>query len=416
MDMNYRLDKYGNKISVLGFGCMRFPQKLGMIDKKASERHIMTAIASGVNFFDTAYMYPGSESALGEILEKNQVREQVRLATKLPHYLIKSTEGLEKLFNEQLKRLRTGYVDYYLMHMLSDIHAWDRLKRLGIVEWLDEKKRNGIIGQVGFSYHGNSQMFQTLLDAYDWDMCLIQYNYMDEHSQAGREGLKAAHEKRIAVFIMEPLRGGKLVSHLPESAKRIFADYPKKHSPAQWAFKWLWNQPEITCVLSGMNADEMIRDNVQTASTTAIGELGPDENRMLQAVVDAINAKMKVDCTGCGYCLPCPANVDIPGAFAAYNRRYTESIFWGFSDYVVCTAMRKDSTAASNCIGCGACEPKCPQRIAIRDELENVQKKLEGPIYKIARTFLRTLFASSRTRQSRRNSASADTNRKETQR
>ncbi len=386
--MKYRKDKYGNEISALGYGCMRFPQTLGKINKEKTEQQILLAIENGINYFDTAYMHPGSESTLGEILEKNNARDKIKIATKLPHYLIKSYEGLEKLFKEQLRRLRTDHVDYYLMHMLSDTATWNRLKELGIIEWLESKKAAGIIGQIGFSYHGNSDMFCKLVDAYDWDFCQIQYNYMDEHSQAGRRGLNYAHDKGLAVFIMEPLRGGKLVSHLPDSATKIFENYNAKRTPAEWAFKWLWDQPEVTCVLSGMNSEEMINENLTTASTTEIGELTQEDKDMLQNVVDAINAKMKVGCTGCGYCLPCPANVDIPGAFAAYNRKFTESKFWGTVEYMINTALRKTSTAASNCIGCGKCEKHCPQYIPIREELKNAQKHLEGPLYKILRKLL----------------------------
>ncbi len=382
--MNYRNDKYGNPISVLGFGCMRFPQTLGKIDMAETEREIMTAYHLGVNYYDTAYIYPGSEAAIGEIFEKNGIRKDVKIATKLPHYLIKNADGLEKLFQEELRRLRTDYVDYYLMHMLTDVDTWERLCALGIREWIAEKKASGAIRQVGFSYHGNSDMFCKLVDVYDWDFCQIQYNYMDEHSQAGRRGLYHAHEKGLAVIIMEPLRGGKLVNRLPDEARKIFADYPIQHTPAQWAFRWLWNQPEITCVLSGMNSDDMVRDNIQTASTTSVGELGPEEEAMLKQVVGAINAKMKVGCTGCGYCMPCPKGVDIPGTFAAYNRRFSENKFWGLVDYFMCTALRKNSSAASNCIQCGKCEKHCPQHIAIRNELNNARKELEGPIYRIA--------------------------------
>ena len=389
--MNYRTDKYGNKLSILGFGCMRFPQKMGKINMEETEREIMTAFHEGINYYDTAYVYPGSETALGKILEKNNIREQVYIATKLPHYLIKNIEGMEKLFNEQLKRLRTDYIDYYLMHMLTDTDTWNRLKELGIEEWLDNKRQSGAIRQVGFSYHGNSDMFCKLVDAYDWDFTQIQYNYMDEHSQAGRKGLMYASEKRLPVIIMEPLRGGKLVNRLPEEAKKIFSNYPIQHTPAQWAFRWLWNQPEVTCVLSGMNSDAMVRDNINTASTVTIGELGPAEEEMLKQVVQAINSKMKVGCTGCGYCMPCPKNVDIPGTFAAYNRRYSEGKFWALVDYAICTAMRKNSTAASNCIECGKCEKHCPQHIEIRKHLKDAKKELEVPIYRGLRKIVEKL-------------------------
>lgn len=386
--MNYRLDKNNNKISLLGFGCMRFQNTLGKIDFKKTEEQIMTAFHGGVNYYDTAYVYPGSEAALGEILEKNGIREQVFIATKLPHYLIKNLDGLEKLFQEQLRRLRTDYVDYYLMHMLSDVATWNRLKELGIEQWLAEKKASGAIRQIGFSYHGNSDMFCQLLDAYDWEFCQIQYNYMDEHTQAGRKGLNYANSKGLPVIIMEPLRGGRLVNNLPEEAKKLFAEYKESYTPAQWAFRWLYNQPEVTCVLSGMNTLEMVEENIETAATTEVGSLGAAEEEMLQNIVKAINSRMKVGCTGCGYCMPCPKGVDIPGTFSAYNRRYCDSKFWAFADYMICTALRKNSTAASNCIECGKCEKHCPQHIEIRKELKNAAKELENPIYKIIRKFI----------------------------
>lgn len=388
INMNYRKDRYGNDISILGFGCMRFPRKAGILDMKETEKEIMTAIEQGVNYFDTAYIYPGSEAALGEILEKNGVRDKVYIATKLPHYLIKSREKMDTLFAEELKRLRTDHVDYYLMHMLADVETWERLKTLGIIEWLAEKKKSGQIRQVGFSYHGNSEMFCKLIDAYDWDFCQIQYNYMDEHSQAGRRGLYYAYEKQIPVVIMEPLRGGKLVKRLPAEAVKIFENYHIKHTPAQWAFRWLWNQKEVTCVLSGMNSMEMVQDNIDTASNVTVGELGPEEEAMLKQVIAAINAKMKVGCTGCGYCMPCPKNVDIPGTFSAYNRRYSEGKFWGLVDYAMSTAIRKNSTAASNCIGCGKCEQHCPQHIEIRKNLQDAAKELEVPVYRFARKII----------------------------
>ena len=381
--MNYRNDKYGNPISALGFGCMRFPRKQGRIDFEETEKQILESYRLGVNYYDTAYIYPGSEAVLGEILEKNGIREKVKIATKLPHYLIRNMQAMERLFQEQLKRLRTDYVDYYLMHMLCDVDTWQRMKDMGIEDWLEEKKKSGAIRQVGFSYHGNSDMFCKLVDAYEWDFCLIQYNYMDEHTQAGRRGLNHAHDKGLPVSIMEPLRGGKLVNNLPDEARKIFSDSLKNHTPAQWAFRWLWDQKEVTCVLSGMNSMEMLRDNVQTASTAEVGELTDEDRKMLKAVERAINAKLKVPCTGCGYCMPCPKGVDIPGTFAAYNRRYTEGKFSGFREYFMCTLVRKNHTSASNCIGCGKCEKHCPQGIQIRKELENARKELEGPLYRI---------------------------------
>ncbi len=380
--MNYRLDRYGNKISLLGFGCMRLPQTAGIINKSEAEKQIMAAYNAGVNYFDTAYIYPGSESALGEILEKNGIRKNVNIATKLPHYLIRTKDGLDKLFNEELKRLRTDYIDYYLMHMLTDLQSWEKLKAIGILEWIREKKASGQIRQIGFSYHGNSDMYCKLLDAYDWDFSLVQYNYMDENTQAGRRGVEYSAAKGLPVFIMEPLRGGKLVNKLPQEALNIFTAHSTQHTPAQWAFKWLYNQEAITCVLSGMNSMEMVLDNVNTAATTNVGDLSENDNEMLQKVAAAINSKMKVGCTACGYCMPCPAGVDIPGTFGAYNRMYAEGKLRGFQDYVMCTALRKDATSASKCIGCGKCEKHCPQSIEIRNELGNAVKELESPIYR----------------------------------
>ncbi len=384
--MNYRCDRYGNKLSILGFGCMRFQRKGGKIDFEEAEREILYAVEHGVNYFDTAYIYPGSEALLGEVLEKNHLRDKVFIASKLPHYLIKSRETLDKLFSEELRRLRTDKIDYYFMHMLTDTDEWQRLCDMGILEWIQEKKASGAIGQVGFSYHGNTDSYIALLDAYDWDFSMIQYNYMDEHSQAGRRGLMYAAEKGLPVFIMEPLRGGKLVNRLPEAAKDIFARHIPHYTPAQWAFRWLWNQPQVTVVLSGMNSLEMVEDNIKTANAVQASELKDADFSMLSRVKDAINAKMKVGCTGCGYCMPCPKNVDIPVAFSAYNRRYSEGKLPALIEYAMCTALRKNPTSASQCIGCGKCETHCPQGISIREELKRAQKELEGPLYKVVKT------------------------------
>ena len=383
--MQYRSDKYGNQLSVLGFGCMRFQRKAGAIDVAEAEREIMRAYRNGVNYFDTAYIYLDSESVIGEIFERNGIRKEIHIATKLPHYLIKSVAGIEKLFQEELKRLRTDYVDYYLMHMLNDAETWQRLLDMGIGDWIAEKKRTGAIRQIGFSYHGNSETFCRIIDAWDWDFCQIQYNYLDEHSQAGRRGLNHAYAKGIPVIIMEPLRGGKLVKNLPEAAKKIFRDYDPDCTPARWAFRWLWDQKEVTVVLSGMNTEQMVEENVQTACETMVGSMTDEDQAMLKQVVAAINASMKVGCTACGYCMPCPVGVDIPGTFAAWNRYYSESKFSGFREYLMCTALRKNPASASQCIGCGKCEKHCPQNISIREMLKDARKDLETPIYRIAK-------------------------------
>ena len=387
--MKYRTDKYGNKISVLGYGCMRFTQKAGKIDLEKTEKEIMEAYRGGVNYYDTAYIYPGSEATLGEILHKNQIRDKVNIATKLPQYMIKNIESVEKCFQEELIRLKTDHIDYYFMHMLTDVKSWERLKDLGIDKWIQDKKSSGAIRQIGFSYHGNSDMFCQLIDSYEWDFCMIQYNYLDENSQAGKKGLHYASSKGLPVMIMEPLRGGRLANNLPEKAKKLFENYEIKRSPAEWAFRWLWNQPEVTCVLSGMNSLEMVQENIKNASTFEVGEFTEKEDELLKEVVKSINEKMKVGCTGCGYCMPCPKKVDIPGTFSAYNKLYTDGKFTGLKEYVMCTMLRKDSTSASNCIECGKCEQHCPQNIQIRTELKNAKKELEGPLYKIAKKVMK---------------------------
>lgn len=383
--MQYRTDKYGNKISVLGYGCMRFTKTAGAIDLDKAEKELMAAYEMGVNYYDTAYIYGGSEAAIGKIFEKNGIRKNINIATKLPHYLMHSMESIEKCFQEELTRLRTDYIDYYLMHMLNDVKTWEKLVDMGILEWIKAKKESGAIRQIGFSYHGNSESFCKVVDAYDWDFCQIQYNYLDEHAQAGRKGLNHAAAKGIPVIIMEPLRGGKLVSNLPEKAKKLFAEHPTKYSPAEWAFRWLWNQPEVTCVLSGMNSMEMLEENVRVASECQVGELTEEDNALLAQVVEAINSKMKVGCTGCGYCMPCPMNVDIPGAFAAYNVSAVDGKQEAWYEHLRSSIFRKDATSISNCIGCGKCEKHCPQGIKIREELKNAEKVLEGPIYKVAK-------------------------------
>lgn len=383
--MQYRKDRKGKDISILSYGCMRFTKKGTSIDLDKAEKEVMEAIESGINYFDTAYVYVGSEAALGEILKRNSCREKVYIATKLPHYMVKSKNSLEKYFQEQLKRLQTDYVDYYLMHMLTDVDTWERLKALGVEDWIKEKMDKGQIRNIGFSYHGNTDMFIKLVDAYDWDFCQIQYNYIDEHSQAGRRGLDYANKKGIPVIIMEPLRGGRLVNLLPEKAKDIFKQDSRKRTPAEWAFRWLWNQEAVTSVLSGMNSLEMLRENVRVASEVKVGEFSKEDIALIHQVKSEINSNVKVGCTGCGYCMPCHKGVDIPGGFHSYNMIYSENRKSAWRDYIMCTVMRKTPSSASQCVDCGKCEKHCPQNIEIRKELKNVRRELETPVYKIAK-------------------------------
>lgn len=383
--MQYRKDRKGNGLSVLGYGCMRFTRKGTGIDLEKAERELMCAIDLGVNYLDTAYIYPGSEAAVGEILHRNNCRDRVYLATKLPHYLIKSIEGIEKTFEEELRRLKTDHIDYYLMHMLTDTSTWEKLKRMGIEDWIDGKLKSGAIRSIGFSYHGHTEMFCRLIDAYSWDFCQIQYNYMDEHSQAGREGLLYAAAKGVPVIIMEPLRGGRLVELLPKSAKRLFEQDKEGRTAAEMAFRWLYNQPEVTCVLSGMNSLEMVTENVKTADKAFAGHFSKEDEELIDKVKAEIQKNVKVGCTGCGYCMPCPAGVDIPVTFRCYNEMYSESKSGARKEYLQCTAFRKNQSSASQCIECGKCERHCPQQIAIRKELKAAVKQLETLPYKAAK-------------------------------
>ena len=386
--MIYR-DNYGkDKLSILGFGCMRFPKKGNGFDMDEVKREIKYCIDNGVNYFDTAYLYPGSEEALGTVLSELGLRDKVYIATKMPHYLIKDIDALEKRFNEELSRLKTDHIDYYLMHMLPDSATWDVLVSKGVDKWLEDKKAKGLIKRVGFSYHGNTDAFIELLDKYAWEFCQIQYNYMDETSQAGRAGLMAAAERQIPVIIMEPLRGGRLVNDLPKEAEALFADSGRPWSKAEWAFRWLYDQPEVSVVLSGMNSMEMVKENIRTASETEIHSLTDEDFDVYSKVRMAINKKMKVGCTGCRYCMPCPKGVDIPGSFRCYNVSYTDNYVVGIKEYLMCTAMKKDRAMASQCIECGKCEQHCPQGIAIRSELKNVKKRFETPVFKMITMFL----------------------------
>ena len=387
--MNYRKDKHGEPISLLGYGCMRFTKKGSSIDLDKAEKELVTAIKSGVNYLDTAYIYPGSEVALGQILERTGLRDKVNIATKLPGYMIKSEKSIEKHFQEQLSRLKTDHIDYYLMHMLTDLQSWEKLRELGIEDWIREKKESGQIRNIGFSFHGNSDRFLQILDAYDWEFCQIQYNYLDETTQAGVKGLKAAAEKGIPVIIMEPLRGGKLVNLLPDKAKELIKNDPKKRTPAELALRWLWNQPEVTCVLSGMNSTEMVEENCRIAAEVDAGEFTEDDFALISQIRDVIREMTKVGCTACGYCMPCPKGVDIPAAFRYYNETMISGKRSARFEYAQSVGIRKEKSFPTQCIGCGKCESHCPQGIAIRQELKNANKALRPLPYRIGTAIAR---------------------------
>ena len=381
--MIYKPDRNGVQISQLGYGCMRFTKKGGSIDFDKAEKEVMIAIEQGVNYFDTAYIYPGSEDCLGKILEKNKCRDKVYIATKLPQYMLRSAAGIDKTFNEELSRLRTDYIDYYLMHMFTDIAEWEKLKSLGIEEWIEKQKTEGRIRNVGFSYHGETEMFLKILNSYDWDFCQIQYNYLDEHTQAGRRGLQAAAAKGIPVVIMEPLRGGKLVN-LPEKAMEVLKSDSQGYTPAELGLRWLWDQPEVSVVLSGMNSEEMVNENIRIASDATPGHLTAEDFAIVDRIKQIIREREKVGCTGCRYCMPCPKGVDIPGIFYYYNLMYMEKKTPARFEFVQNMGIRKEPGFASQCVGCGKCEKHCPQNIPIREKLKEADRKLRPLPYKLA--------------------------------
>ena len=383
--MQYRTNpKNGDALSALGFGCMRFTKRGGGIDQEKANREMALALEKGVNYFDTAYIYPGSEVCLGKFMAEYRCRDRIKVATKLPQYRLNRPEDAERFFAEELARLQTDHVDYYLMHMLNDAQSWARLCGLGIREWLHEKRAAGQIRNVGFSFHGGTLQFKALIDAFDWDFCQMQFNYMDERSQAGIDGLNYAHEKGLPVIIMEPLRGGKLAGMLPTAAKKVFASASPERSPADWGLRWVWNHPQVTVVLSGMNDVSQVEENCRIASEALPNALTDGELAVYQDALAAIRKSTRVGCTGCGYCQPCPRGVDIPTCFAAYNTSFSDGLATGLKEYMMCTTLRKVRSNAGLCVKCGKCEQHCPQHLPIREELDNVKKRLENPIYKIA--------------------------------
>lgn len=391
--MKYRQDKKtGNTLSILGFGCMRFKKNSKGIDMELAEELILKAVDGGINYFDTAYIYPGSESALGKIIKKNDIRQKMNIATKLPLALCRSGNDFEKYFSEQLKRLETDYIDYYLMHMLADNNTWEKLCGWGIKQWLAEKKAKGQIKRVGFSFHGYKDEFIKLVDAYDWNFCQVQYNYSDENFQAGIEGIRYAYSKNMPVIIMEPLLGGRLVNNLPKKVTALFSEAEPAFTPAEWALKWIWNQPEPAVVLSGMNEIAQLEENLKLAANSDVGCLDESKANTILNARQIMNELKKVPCTGCSYCMPCPNGVNIPGCFSAYNEYYSVGKITGYMKYLQGNGGFADKPKfASRCKKCGLCEKHCPQSIKIMSELDEVKKKLEPfyvkPIYGIVRKY-----------------------------
>jgi hypothetical protein len=370
--MQYRDDKKsGNKLSALGLGCMRFP-----LDKKETERMILAAIEGGVNFFDTAYIYPNSEATLGAILAKNNKRKDVFIATKIPMIMCKSAKDFDRIFDEQLKRLKTDYIDYYFVHNITKFSRWDEFRKLGFDEWVESKKKSGQIKQIGFSFHGSNVEFQQVLDSYNWEFCMIQYNYYDENYQAGKNGLEAAAEKDIPIIIMEPLLGGKLATGLPKQAVEIFKKANPDLTPADHALWWLWNQSEVTVVLSGMNSTDIMQKNL--SSVNNFRPLTAENLAVYNDVIEIFKKSFKIPCTSCNYCLPCPRGINIPSCLSAYNASYSQGYFTGIMLYMTSAAvLTKEPGSARRCNNCGKCEINCPQFIEIRKTLKKTSRRFE---------------------------------------
>ncbi len=373
----------GDRLSVLGFGCMRLPQtKDGHIDEARATKQVRRAIDQGVNYLDTAWPYHSgqSEPFLGRALADGY-RQRIKLATKLPSWSINSRAEMDDYLNRQLDRLQTDHIDYYLLHNLSG-YMWDRLEGMRVIDFLDRARGDGRIVNAGFSFHGKLDDFKHIVDSYHWEFCQIQYNYLDIEYQAGREGLQYAAENDLGVIVMEPLRGGNLgLPKPPPAVAAIWQMADKARTPAEWALRWVWNHPEVTVVLSGMNEDAHIAENLSTADEAAPNSLSENELTCVENVSRAYREVMKVGCTGCGYCMPCPKGVNIPSCFELYNNlhMFNDSEKTRFTYLVRFSGMATGKPGyASQCVQCGECLKKCPQQIQIPDCLAAVVADLEG--------------------------------------
>jgi uncharacterized protein len=370
--MDYRALS-GDEVSFLGFGCMRFPEKRGKIDEPESTRLIAAAIAGGVNYFDTAWPYHGGESEtfVGRVLS-NYERSSYFLATKLPCWIVKSREDAERIFATQLKRLQTGYIDFYLLHAL-DGARWDEMEKLGIYDLLSSLRASGKIRHLGFSFHDGYPAFERIIRAKSWDFCQIQYNYMDTGEQAGTKGCELAESLGIPVIVMEPLKGGSLAT-LPDEVLAPFRAVIPGASAAAVSFRWLAGHGGIRLILSGMSSRVQLDENLALFS----GMTGLDARELsaVDEVVRAVRSRVRNACTGCSYCMPCPNGVDIPRNFRAWNSwgmyRNPLDARWQWHDAGFAASR------ADKCVSCGACEPKCPQKIAISADLAKAKAELDG--------------------------------------
>jgi len=375
--LNFRsFGKLDWQVSALGFGCMRFPVIGGnpsSIDEKPAAEMLYLAIDSGVNYLDTAFPYHDgqSEGFLGRTIQ-GSYRDKVKLATKLPSWKVEKTEDFDFYLNEQLDRLRTDHIDCYLLHALNE-KDWKKVESLGVLSWAEKAKSEGRIINLGFSFHDEFSVFQSIVDAYqDWDFCMIQHNYMDTDFQAGTKGLKYAAEKGLGVVIMEPLRGGRLVEP-PDKVRAIWDESETKRSAAEWSFQWLWNQPQVSTVLSGMSTLDQVTENVKSAERSGTGTLTPQELDLVQRVKDTYKGMELIPCTHCNYCLPCPEGVDIPRIFKIYNDGIMfEKFDSARKDYALWVPAEKKG---DNCVICGECVEKCPQDIPIPDWLSQIHQE-----------------------------------------
>jgi len=378
--MEYRnFGKTGFQPSALGFGCMRLPQLMGeenAIDEPEATRMIRHAIDQGVNYFDTAWGYHGgqSEVVLGRILQDGY-REKVALATKMPSWLIEKPEDFDHYFSIQMERLQTDRIDFYLLHALNQGY-WDKYLNYKIFDWAEQKLADGKIGHLGFSFHDDYEVFERILNDYDhWDFCQIQYNYMDINYQAGERGLKLAAGRGLGVVVMEPLKGGRLAIEVPPTAvKNVFGQADVQRKPAEWALQWLWNQPEVGVVLSGMSTFEQVELNLASASRSGVDHLTPEEVGIIEDARDAWQGLAPVACTHCEYCLPCPSDVLIPQIFAIYNNAVMYEL--GERGKRMYQNQIPEENWADMCIECGACEDLCPQHLTIIDYLKDAHAYL----------------------------------------
>ena len=382
--------KNGDEIFPLGIGAMRLPTKNNSIDRESAQEFILYAIENGVNYIDTAYAYHGgeSESFLGDLLSLSgsdgvKYRDKIKLSTKLPSWMVRSREDMDAFLNEQLRKLQTDFIDYYYVHSV-DLSTILRLKDLGLYEFLEKAKADGKISNIGFSYHGSPHEFKTLIDDFPWDMVLVQYNYLDVNAQAGIRGIQYAYENDIAVFVMEPLKGGLLAGELPLEVSALFDEVDSSKSSVDWALSWVFNQKEITCVLSGMGSLDQMKENMAIAERVEIDSLSDDELDVLDKAQGIFNSMMKINCTGCGYCLPCPKGVNIPDCFNVYNEKYlfNKKAFGVLPHamvnyYMVVGGITNKQASAGLCNHCGRCKRLCPQSLDIPNELDRVKSEFE---------------------------------------